>query len=61
MLKTLIILLIGLAIGYTYGFSDAKKHDRTIFARAVGKVGGSTRGKVGNDLDSRLDSLEKRR
>ncbi|MFL5581682.1 MAG: hypothetical protein ACJ8AO_15040 [Gemmatimonadaceae bacterium] len=61
MIKTIFILLIGLAVGYSYGFSDAKKNDRTIFARTVGKVGGSTRGKVGNDLDARMDSLDKRR
>jgi hypothetical protein len=61
MFKMIAVLLIGLAIGYTYGFNDAKKNDRTIFARTVGKVGGASRDRVKNDLDARADSLEGQR
>ena len=57
----ILVLVLGLAIGYSYGFNDAKKNDRTIFARAVGKVGGASRDKVRNDLDARADSVEARR
>ena len=61
MFKLLFVLFIGLTLGYSYGFNDAKKNDRTVFARAVGKVGGASRDKVRNDLDARADSIEKRR
>ena len=61
MFKMILVLLLGLAIGYSYGFNDAKKNDRTIFARTVGKVGGASRDKVKNDLDARADSVEGRR
>jgi len=61
MLKFLFTLLLGIAIGYAYGFNDAKKNEQSVVARAVGKVGGSSRDKVKNDLDARTDSLEGRR
>ena len=60
MFKMIVVLVLGLAVGYSYGFNDAKKHDRTVFARAVGKVGGSSRDKVKNDLDARADSIARR-
>jgi hypothetical protein len=61
MLKTLFVLLLGIVIGYAYGFNDAKKNEHSILARAVGKVGGASRDKVKNDLDARADSIEARR
>ena len=59
MLKFIIVLIIGLVIGYTYGFQDAKKHDRNVAARMLDRAGGSTRDKVRTDVDSKLEQLEK--
>jgi hypothetical protein len=58
MLKLIVVLLLGLALGYSYGFKDAKKHDRTIFARSVDRIGGSARDKVRSRADEQLDSVE---
>jgi hypothetical protein len=58
MLKLLVILVLGLVVGYSYGFRDAKKHDRTIFVRSVERIGGSSRDKVRSNVDSQMDSLE---
>lgn len=58
MFKVIVILLLGLVVGYSYGFRDAKKHDRTIFARSVDRIGGSARDKVRSDIDTQMDSLE---
>ena len=59
MLKTIFILLLGLAIGYSYGFKDARAHDQTVVTRMLDQVGGSTRGKVSNDVDSKMDKAER--
>lgn len=61
MFKLIFILLLGISIGYAYGYSDAKNKKPTVLARAVAKVGGSTRNKVNNDLDARFDSVDTRR
>jgi len=58
MFKLIVVLLLGLVVGYSYGFRDAQKHDRTIFARSVDRIGGSARDKVRSDVASRPDSLE---
>ena len=60
MLKFLLALVIGISIGYFYGFDDAKKHDDNVVTRVVAQVGGSNRGKYNNDIDKRMDNLEKR-
>jgi multidrug efflux pump subunit AcrA (membrane-fusion protein) len=41
-------------------FDDAKKHDDNVVTRVVAQVGGSNRGKYNNDIDKRMDNLEKR-
>ena len=60
MFKFLFALVIGIAIGYFYGFGDAKKHDENVVTRVVAQVGGNNRGKYNNDIDKRMDNLEKR-
>lgn len=59
MLKLLLILVIGVAAGYQIGWQDAQSHDETIVTRTLDRVGGSSRGKYDNDLDSRLDRADK--
>lgn len=59
MLRLLIVLLIGLALGYTFGWKDAQTHDRHIAARVLDRAGGSTRGKVQSDVDKKMEDLEK--
>jgi hypothetical protein len=60
MFKFIVILVVGIAIGYFYGFDDAKKHDVTVVERVVGRVGGSTRGKYGTDVDKQMEAAERR-
>ncbi len=59
MLKLLLVLVLGLAVGYQIGWQDAKHNDETIVARTLDKVGGSNRGKYNNDIDAKLDKLDK--
>ncbi len=59
-MKYLLILALGVAIGYGYGFRDAKKHNRTVVSRVLDKVGGSNRGKYNQDVDKRADEAMRR-
>ena len=61
MFKYILILVAGIAIGYAYGFDDARTHEDHIVKRTIERVGGSNRGKYNNDVDKQMDNLEKRR
>ncbi len=54
MFKLLVILAIGIAIGYGYGWKDAQIHDKAIYERVVDQIGGSNRDLVRNDIDAQL-------
>ena len=60
MFKFAFALVVGISIGYFYGFDDAKKNDANVVERVVDRVGGSNRGKYNNDIDKWMDNLEKR-
>ena len=59
MRKALLLLAIGVALGYTWGWRDAQVNDLDVVSRIVSQVGGSTRGELRNDPDHLLDSLER--
>ena len=48
---TIFALVLGIAIGYGYGFRDAKIHKKSIVERTIDRVGGKNRGAYNNDLD----------
>lgn len=56
MMKFILLLTVGVAIGYTVGFRDAKVNDRTVVARAIERVGGSNRQNFDNNLDARSEA-----
>ena len=60
MFKFVIALVVGISIGYFYGFDDAKKHDDNVVTRVVDRVGGDSRGKYNNDIDKQMEQAEKR-
>ncbi|HEX6629997.1 MAG TPA: hypothetical protein VF048_02860 [Gemmatimonadaceae bacterium] len=55
MFRRILILMIGMAIGYAYGFGDAQHHDRPVTSRVLDRMGGPVRdyanreATVGND------------
>jgi hypothetical protein len=53
------LLVIGIAAGYYVGFNDAKTHKHDIVSRLVARAGGSTRHRYGNDVDGRMEQLER--
>jgi hypothetical protein len=60
MLKYIFVLVVGIAIGYFYGFDDAKKNDENVVTRVVERVGGSNRGKYSTDVDAKMQAVEGR-
>lgn len=59
MFKFVAALVIGISIGYFYGFDDAKKHDENLVERVVDRVG-TTGSKYQTDVDKQMDAAEKR-
>jgi hypothetical protein len=59
MRKALVLVAIGVALGYTWGWRDAHTNEKDIVSRIVSQVGGSTRADLKNDPDHLLDSLQR--
>jgi hypothetical protein len=59
MFKFIVALVIGIAIGYFYGFDDAKRHDDNIVTRVVDRVG-TTGSKYQTDVDKQMEAAEKK-
>ena len=57
MIKYIIVLVIGLAVGYKMGYGDAAAKRKTIVERTLDKVGGSNRGKYNQDLDEKAGAV----
>jgi hypothetical protein len=60
MVKFVLTLALGAAIGYAVGFGDAQKHEQHIVRRVVERIGGSSRDRVKTDIDGRMADLERR-
>lgn len=61
MKKFIVMFVAGIAIGYFYGFADAKANPDNVVQRVVNRVGGANRERVSNDLDAKLEGVEKGR
>ena len=59
MLKFAFALVVGISLGYFYGFDDAKKHEENVVVRVVDKVG-SKGDKYRTDVDKQMEQAEKR-
>ncbi|HTA74228.1 MAG TPA: hypothetical protein VK733_08155 [Gemmatimonadaceae bacterium] len=58
MLKYVILLVIGVCVGYGLGFQDAKQNDENVVARLVMRVGGNNRDNVKTDVDAQMDKVD---
>lgn len=59
-MKTLLILAVGVGVGYTYGFKDAQAHRQMIVERVINRVGGSNRDSYKTDVDAAMERVERR-
>ena len=60
MKKLLLVLAVGLVVGYFYGFRDARDNERNIVSRAVQRIGGKGE-KYTSDIDQKLETVERGR
>lgn len=60
MYKLLFILVIGIAIGYSYGWKDAQRNDQNIAERLVERIGGDNKKNMDSDVDAKMRDVEKR-
>lgn len=58
MLKIALVLALGLAAGYWWGFNDAQTHSTSVVSRFIDRAGGSTRMEVRSNTDRLMDSVE---
>ncbi|HET7585617.1 MAG TPA: hypothetical protein VFK13_11955 [Gemmatimonadaceae bacterium] len=57
MMKTILLILLCLCLGYFVGFSDGRTHKENAVTRLVNRVGGSHRAAMSNDVDGEYDSI----
>ncbi len=57
MVKTLLLIAVGVAIGYSYGYKDAKQHDKTVYERLIDRAGAAARGKYDPNSQLKADSV----
>lgn len=62
MFKLILILAVGIAIGYNYGWKDAQVNAKNVAERMVDQIGGANRDqqKAGADIDTKMRSAEMR-
>jgi hypothetical protein len=58
MLKYLVILAVGVAMGYGYGWKDAQANTKHVAERVLDRIGGETRERIGNDVDRRFQAAD---
>lgn len=59
MRKFLLLVAIGVALGYWWGWSDAQVNQEDVVTRMVNRAGGKTRSSLKADADQTMDSLER--
>lgn len=57
--KFILILALGVAIGYSYGWQDAQVHEVHIAERFVQQIGGGVKDDVGGSVDGRMDKVQR--
>jgi hypothetical protein len=58
--RLLLVLVIGVAAGYRWGYRDARTHDRPVVERVLDRAGASARGKYDQDVDRAAQRVEDR-
>ncbi len=59
MKMNVVVFIVGIIVGYFYGFSDSKAHRDNVVRRVVATVGGSNRAKLSNDVDAKVEAAER--
>lgn len=60
MFKYLLLLALGVALGYSYGWKDAQVNKKHVAERVLERIGGESRDLVAADADKTMKEVEKR-
>ncbi|MES2525083.1 MAG: hypothetical protein V4617_20460 [Gemmatimonadota bacterium] len=60
MFKIAFILVIGIAIGYSYGWKDAQANTKHVAERMVERIGGDNKQNFSGDIDASMSKGEGR-
>lgn len=60
MFKFIAILALGIAIGYGYGWKDARKNTKHVAERLVERIGGDNKKNFSGDVDGQMTKAERR-
>lgn len=55
----MILLALGVALGYWWGWTDAQVNQDDVVTRLVNRAGGKTRSSITSNADKTMDSLER--
>ena len=58
MMGKLFLVVIGIVLGYSYGYRDARAHPNHILSRAVQQVRTTFNAKPANDIDAVMTKVE---
>ncbi|GAC1476806.1 MAG: hypothetical protein NVS1B4_18360 [Gemmatimonadaceae bacterium] len=58
MMKYVFVLVVGVAVGYFYGFADGRVNVENIVLRTVAQISGKGGQFMGNDVDKQMERLE---
>jgi hypothetical protein len=59
MFKSVLLICVGLLLGYFAGFNDAQDHSENLGARIIHRVGGDNRERVSTDVDKQMEQVGK--
>ncbi len=57
MFKFVLILALGITLGYGYGWKDAQVNEKNVAERLIDRVGGDNKSKMGSDADATTRSV----
>jgi hypothetical protein len=58
-MKKVLLLVIGIALGYWIGWQDAQVNDVQVVSRLVTRVGGDHRANMVTDVDRQMEEAER--
>jgi hypothetical protein len=59
MVRIIMAIVIGIAIGYFVGFKDAQTNRQNFVERVISKTGGGLKGNIGTSADEQMEKVSR--
>jgi hypothetical protein len=59
-MRYILLLTIGVSVGYGLGYRDARTHDKSVVERMIGHLENANHDRMSTDADKKLDEIERR-